>query len=152
MLADLLGWVHLDMDAEIEAEQGITIPDIFSTRGEASFRKLEVDITSRLLARSEAVISTGGGWVTNAGVLDDLPPATLTGWLRAAPAEVARRLEAAGFSDRPLLPSGANREAAVRDLLVQRELLYARADLTIDTDGRDPADVAREIAATVREN
>ena len=50
---------------------------------------------------------------------------------------------------RPLL-EGAEPLEAIVSILRAREPAYARADLRIDTDERDPADVAAEIEARIR--
>src|ERR1700683_3255811 len=41
LLADELGWSFADVDDDIEKEQGVSIADIFDTRGEEEFRRLE---------------------------------------------------------------------------------------------------------------
>ncbi|MHA1674523.1 MAG: shikimate kinase [Promethearchaeota archaeon] len=61
-LAKRLGINFLDLDAEIERSEGISIKEIFTQRGEESFR----DIESRLLesmcqSSTQTVIATGGG-------------------------------------------------------------------------------------------
>ena len=40
-LAERLGWSFADIDADIESEQRTTINEIFDTRGEEEFRRLE---------------------------------------------------------------------------------------------------------------
>jgi len=41
LLADELGWNFVDLDADIEAAQGMPITEIFDTRGEPEFRQME---------------------------------------------------------------------------------------------------------------
>lgn len=147
--AALLGWRHLDVDREIERAEGCTIAELFAARGEAYFRAVEVAVSLPLLTREQVVISCGGGWVTNPGILDQVPPGSLTAWLRVSADTALRRVrKQRGGAVRPLL-AGPDPAEAVRRLLAQREPLYARADLIIDTDGREPAAAAREIAARV---
>ena len=50
-----------DIDEEIEKECGIKIIKIFETKGETFFRKIEEDITLKVLKNSNCVISLGGG-------------------------------------------------------------------------------------------
>ena len=38
LLADELGWSFADVDDDIEKEQGVSIAEIFDTRGEEEFR------------------------------------------------------------------------------------------------------------------
>jgi shikimate kinase len=77
------------------------------------------------------------------GSLDALPEGTLTVWLRVSPAEAVRRALGAGVV-RPLLASDDPIEKA-RELLALREASYRRAALSVDAEGRDPADIAAEI-------
>ena len=43
LLADELDWQFVDLDKEIEAQQGISIAEIFDTRGEQEFRRIETE-------------------------------------------------------------------------------------------------------------
>ena len=53
----------VDTDELIEKENGITISDIFASKGEVYFRNLETDMLNKLLERDtqNCVISVGGG-------------------------------------------------------------------------------------------
>src|SRR6187397_2312900 len=50
----------LDADIEIEAAAGMSIPDIFETRGEPDFRDGEARVIARLLDSGPCVLATGG--------------------------------------------------------------------------------------------
>src|SRR4051812_13470412 len=56
-----LGIPFVDADTEIEKAAGMSIPDIFSIRGEAEFRSGEARVIARLLEGGPQVLSTGGG-------------------------------------------------------------------------------------------
>ena len=60
-LAELLGYVFVDSDAEIETRAGADIPWIFDVEGEEGFRRRETAVLEDLAQRSQAVIATGGG-------------------------------------------------------------------------------------------
>ena len=64
LLGERLGRPVYEADELIAAEAGMSIPEIFSSQGEARFRELETLILGRLGKLSGAVISTGGGCVT----------------------------------------------------------------------------------------
>ena len=64
LLAEKLGKVFVDADAEIESIAGKTIPDIFAQDGEDAFRRLETRILAHYGKQSGLVIATGGGCVT----------------------------------------------------------------------------------------
>jgi shikimate kinase len=61
LLAERLGWRFLDLDREIEARDGRTVPQIFSGQGEAHFRRLESATLASLLGQRHVVIALGGG-------------------------------------------------------------------------------------------
>jgi shikimate kinase len=61
ILADRLGWPFLDADAEMEAEAGTSIAEMFQERGEAWFRQFERETIRRLLASDSLVLALGGG-------------------------------------------------------------------------------------------
>jgi shikimate kinase len=148
VLARRLGWEHLDLDREIEAREGRTIPEIFRTEGERRFRALEAEVTASLAGRTGVVLSPGGGWITSPGLLERLGPGTLSVWLRVSPETVLERV-ARTRADRPLLDV-PDPLAAVRRLLREREPLYARAELVVDTDGRGVAEVAALVQEATR--
>ena len=66
-VAHLLERPFVDVDAELEANEGRTIPELFSELGEEGFREREGTLTRALLDRPEpSVLSLGGGAVGDA--------------------------------------------------------------------------------------
>ena len=146
-LAGRLGWEHVDLDREIERRAGRTIPALFAEDGEGRFRALEAEATARLAGRERLVLSPGGGWITNPALLESLGAGTLSVWLRVAPEEVLER-SAAAPGERPLL-RGPDPLGTIRRLLAEREPLYRRAALAVETGGREPHEVVDEIVREV---
>ena len=64
ILAEKMGREFIDTDDIIEKENG-KITEIFKTRGEEEFRKIEADVIKRVSALQGKVIATGGGAVLN---------------------------------------------------------------------------------------
>ena len=147
-LAARLGWQHVDLDREIELATGQTVEQIFAAGGESAFRALEIEHTARFIASNEVVISPGGGWITNPGLFDRLPPDTLTVWLKVSPAEILRRLRGARQPVRPLLLA-PDPLARINQLLSEREPLYSRAMHAIETDGHSVAEIVGELDSMV---
>jgi shikimate kinase len=145
-LAARLGVRFTDTDAVIEAAAGKPVADIFITDGEPEFRRLERDAVAAALDTRDGVIGLGGG-----AVMDEQTQKLLAGhrvvYLETGFTELTRRV---GLDRaRPLLV-GTNPRAQLKALLDQRLPVYdSLAWLTVGTDGRDPDDVAAEIAATV---
>jgi shikimate kinase len=146
-LADLLaqrwGVAVRDTDADIVAEQGREISDIFVDDGEAAFRALEREAVARALAEHDGVLSLGGG-----AVLDEDTRALLAGhivvFLQVGLTDAVKRVGLG--TSRPLLMG--NVRSRVKALLDERTPIYASvATHTVDTDGRTPDEVADEVEA-----
>jgi len=140
LVARRLGWEFLDLDDDIAAVAGRTVPEIFAKDGEAAFRAAERAAAERAATRERLVLATGGGSFTLAETRKVLQHGALTVWLRCTLDALLARIPADG--SRPL---AANR-ATIGPLLVDREPSYALADLTVDTTRTAPAEVARIIA------
>jgi shikimate kinase len=123
-----LGLPFLDADAEIEAAAGMSIPDIFESRGEAEFRNGEVRVIARLLDGGPAVIATGGGAILRQETRDRIREKAVSIWLKADSDIIMRRVKRR--SDRPLLQT-ADPEATVERLIREREPVYGLADVTV---------------------
>jgi shikimate kinase len=147
LLAARLGWRFFDFDVTIEAEEGVSIAEIFRTKGEPWFRRAESRVARKLLARDRVVLGSGGGWGSSSERLGGLPEGTASVWLRVSAEEAVRRTAAAGGT-RPLLSASDPLEEA-RRLLRERSPGYAAAHLGVDTDGRTPEDVVEEILAEI---
>jgi len=146
LLAARLGVSFTDTDAAVEATAGKPVGDIFIEDGEPEFRRLERDAVAAALAGTDGVVGLGGG-----AVLDEATQASLAGrrvvYLETGFAELAKRV---GFDRaRPLL-IGTNPRAQLKSLLDQRLPVYGKlAWRTVRTDGREPDEIAAEIAAVV---
>ena len=127
-LATRLRLPFTDADTEIEAAAGMSIPDIFETRGEAQFRDGEARVIARLLDHGPIVLATGGGAFMREETRDRIRAKAISIWLRADADVIMRRVRRR--ADRPLLQT-ADPEATVDRLLGEREPVYQNADLTI---------------------
>lgn len=146
--ATRLGWQFVDVDAQIEAQAGKSIAQIFRTEGEPAFREIEHRITLDLLQQSEVVISTGGGWPVRDDRMGQLPDGTLSVWLVVdAATAVARGNRRPGT--RPLL-NDPNPMQRARQLLAERTPEYSRAELHLETHGASPAVLAGRIVHYIR--
>lgn len=142
-LADELGWSFVDLDEDIEAEQGTTIAEIFDSRGEEEFRRLEtaaIEKRVHLIERGRPmVIALGGGTFTHPRNVDLLENNGITVWLDCPFPMVAERVAQA--SHRPL----ARDPARFRQLYDSRRAAYERADFRIEIKGDDPAAAVESI-------
>jgi shikimate kinase len=142
-LARRLGWGFRDFDQEVRTRVGLPIPDIFRQHGEDHFREMEAEVAARLLREEEVVLASGGGWASRPGWLEDLPSGTISLWLKVSAEEAVRRVLKEGPT-RPLL-AVPDPLARARELLSAREPAYRAADLSLDSEGQDPAVLAERI-------
>lgn len=147
-LARELGWSFRDFDDAVESETGKTIPDIFRTRGEPFFRRIEERVGQRLLEETKMVLASGGGWAAAPDRLESLPPGTLSVWLRVSAEEAVRRTTGHGI-ERPLLDTD-DPVGRARALLDEREPFYDRAELILDSETASPRKLAQTIADYIR--
>ncbi len=147
-LAAKLGVPFFDLGVEIERDSGMSLSEIFSLSGQATYRRLERRCLERLIgAHDDAVIETGGSLVSEAGTYELLLQACYTIWLSAAPEEHMARVVRQG----DFRPMAASTEAMadLRRMLEERSPLYARADATVDTAGRTEKQSLRDLAAAL---
>lgn len=146
-LAAKLGVEFRDADQEIEAAAGCSVSDIFERFGEPAFRDGERKVIARLLGEEPHVLATGGGAFINAETRARIKADAVSVWLRVSLDTMVARV---GRRDtRPLLRNGDPREI-LQKLLVEREPLYAEADLTIDTEDGPHASVVDRIVSTLQ--
>ena len=127
-LSARLGLPFLDADTEIETAAGMSIPDIFESRGEPDFRDGEARVIARLLDSGPAVLATGGGAFMRQETRDRIRDKAVSIWLKADIDIIMRRVKRR--FDRPLLQT-ADPEATVGRLISAREPVYRLADLTV---------------------
>lgn len=141
LLAEAWGVAARDTDADVEAAEGRTISDIFVDSGEARFRELERAAVGEALAQHHGVLALGGGAVLDP-VTRDLLHGQPVVFLRVGLSDAVKRVGLG--SARPLLLG--NVRGRIKALLDERTPIYEQvATYTVDTDGRSPEDVAREV-------
>lgn len=135
----------IDLDAEIERNQGMSIGEIFNRKGEEEFRRLEASILrERVAGFSEkelpleqqshvvALIACGGGTPCFHGNMDWMNQQGLTIWINP-PAEIIKKRLAIEKDKRPLIASLSEKklDEFVDAQLTYREQYYAKAKLQI---------------------
>lgn len=141
-LARLTGFKLVEIDAEIEKTAGITISEIFKRFGEPHFRDVETEEIKKVSTGKNLVISTGGGAVLRKENMDALRENGIIFCLWAAPETILKRTS--DTNERPLLQV-ADPLKTITELLSRRRPYYEKADMMIDTEGKNPAEIAEEI-------
>lgn len=143
-LVQRLGLRFYDTDDEISREEGMSIPRLFETRGEAYFRRREAQMVQKLAQEppGTCVISTGGGVVMREENRTALRRSGILVFLDVPAEEVYRRLADKG--DRPLLQVDDPLQT-IEKLMEERRPFYLQADLHVDAGSKTPGQLAEEI-------
>lgn len=146
-LSRMLDMKIIDIDAEIEENQQMSINEIFSTHGETYFRDIEAQ-TIRAFAREDrCIIATGGGAVLRDENMDILRQSGTIFCLNATPETILERTSRS--SDRPLL-NVDNPLAKIREMLEYRRPFYETAGIMVDTNDKTPLQIAEEIVEILK--
>ncbi len=146
-LAQDLGFSFVDTDVLIEADQKITITEIFSNFGEQYFRDVESRVIRQVLENEGQVVSTGGGAVIRDENRRSFKENGVTICLTARPEVIYDRIR--HETHRPLLQV-ADPPGKIRELLTARAPFYHQADFIIDTSDQSVGAVISEIKEKVR--
>src|SRR5258705_965569 len=124
----------IELDGEVEKDTGMPLGEIFSLYGQSGYRAIERRTLERVLNENErAVLSVGGGVVSEKETFDYLLSHCYTIWIKAQPEEhMSRVLEQGDFR------AMAGNDQAMEDLrriLEARAPLYRQADMELDTSG-----------------
>lgn len=148
-LAVLLKREFYDSDQEVEKVTGMTIPELFNKFGEVRFVSEENLAISRLAQRDNCVIATGGSIALDIRNMELLAQKGVIICLSARPEIIFERVKRR--NNRPILKKG-DMYKNIEELLQERENLYKRVDLYIDTSDLDFQGIIDRILDFIREN
>ena len=149
VLAKKLGFDFADLDELIELREGLSISDIFKTKGEIYFRTKEtVHLNEFISNASNTVLSLGGGTPCYGSNMDDIKRSKAQSiYLKTSLTSVLDRLKNQQDS-RPLI-SHLSSEAELLEFvgkhLFERQPYYNQSDAVVSTDGKTPEVIADEI-------
>jgi shikimate kinase len=147
-LAKRLGLSFFDADHEIEAAAGCSIDEIFSRHGEEAFRTGERQVIARLLKGEPHILATGGGAFMDPETRAAIAENGISVWLKADLHILVERV--LRRDNRPLLKQG-DPEQILRNLMAERDPIYALANITVTTGVGPHEEVVEEIAKAVRQ-
>ena len=143
LLAKVLEMKFVDTDEEIEKEQGCSVQEIFSKKGEAHFRNLEKEMCIKLAKANNTVISTGGGIILNKENIDNLKNDAVVFFLDVNKKTLYNRLITS--KGRPLL-EGDELWAKINNVLGERIDRYrAYADFVVKVGKEVPYETMEDI-------
>ncbi|MFH1594344.1 MAG: shikimate kinase [Candidatus Omnitrophota bacterium] len=130
MLSGRLNMKYISTDDLIEGRVGMSIPDIFSKKGEKYFRSVEREVIKDTSTMKNVIIDTGGGALIDPNNLKDLKAGGTVICLWATPENILERTKK--YAHRPLL-NVDDPLKKIRDLLAERRPFYQGADHHIHT-------------------
>lgn len=144
-LKDALMMDMVEMDQMIAEREGMSIPEIFKTYGEAYFRDAETSLLIELQGRKNVVISCGGGTPLREVNVAEMKKNGKVVLLTAEPETIFERVR--DSHDRPLIENNKN-VSFIAELMEQRRPKYeAAADIVVHTDHKSAEEICGEIIA-----
>ena len=134
----------VDVDDEIVARAGMTIPEIFARHGEPAFRMMESEEVARIAAhRQRLVVATGGGVILDGNSRRLMRETGMVVWLKPS---ISSLIAKGKTRNRPLLLGHADLEARFTEIWEARKHLYREAaHFSIPMDGKTRNLVAEEV-------
>lgn len=147
LLSNLLGIPYYDLDNIIE-DKGKTIPEIFSTEGETSFREIEKASLLEIISIETAfVLALGGGTLLDPKNLQLCKDSGIVITLQADITDILDRYRK-DCKVRPL----AKDESTLCELLMRREKHYSSLPNPIQTSNKLQATIAKQAEQLIRKH
>ncbi len=149
-LATVLGFPFTDLDSEIEKQEGCSVSDIFSKKGEIYFRKIENAVLKHTLSQTgNMVLATGGGTPCYAeSILFITEQKEVVAVYLKTPLNVLCKRLFAEKSKRPLIAHLKSEEELndfIRKHLFERAFYYNQANLIIENGPENIDDTVEKI-------
>ena len=148
-LSEVLGFDYLDLDDYIQEKEGKSINEIFSTKGEIYFRKIESKYLNEIISKSNSVISLGGGTPCYGNNMKHIKESKNTSsiYLKSSIISLTDRL-LLEKDKRPLISHLKSKEELQEFIgkhLFERSAYYNLSDITINTDRNSIDEVVESI-------
>lgn len=147
ILSEKINFKFLDLDKEISKKKKQTIAEIFKTKGEIYFRKLEREVLEEILATEKnVVLSLGGGTPAYYNNMEIINHNSKSIFLTASISTLAERLKKQK-EKRPLIAHLSDQDLPefIAKHLFERNSFYQKAQYTIKTDSKTPEQIVDEI-------
>jgi shikimate kinase len=148
LLASQLDYNFIDLDKFIEKEYKMTIPEIFSSKGEKEFRAMEHNCLKKVVEKENTVVACGGGTPCYYGNMELMNNNGTTVYLKMSVDTLVNRLLHAK-DKRPLILNKTEKELKefVNRQLEKREDIYHKAQYIVKAKELN----VQELAAFVKE-
>ncbi|WP_299118082.1 shikimate kinase [uncultured Winogradskyella sp.] len=149
-LATVLDYDFVDLDDIIAENENLSIPEIFSQKGEIYFRKKETDYLKNIISsKIKIVLSLGGGTPCYGNNMDLIinDHNVRSFYLKTSIPELLKRLWEEKHK-RPLISHIKSKENLTEFIgkhLFERSLFYSRSDYSIVTDEKTVSEIVEQI-------
>ncbi len=146
-LAKKLGCKLIDTDDEIVKREGMSIPEIFSEKGETYFRQVEKEVLQDISSKDDLIVSCGGGIIKSQENIEMMKNSGEVVLLEAKANTVFNRVK--DTKNRPLLEGKMSVEG-IQELMDERKPLYDKAHtIRVCADGKI-LDICNEIESKIK--
>lgn len=142
-LAKKTGLHFIDTDFEIEKISKKKIKDIFSTKGEVFFRKLEEKICKKFINGEKKIVSIGGGAFMNKNIRNIITKFGKSFWIDVNKDILINRLSISN-NIRPLL-NYKNLNKSISEIINNRKDTYIKADIKIKVLNKSKSEIVNKI-------
>ena len=142
LLSKKLGIPFEDLDNRIEKRESLTIKEIFDSKGEEYFRKIEENEGLNIIKEEGKIIALGGGTFINQKVREGVKKTCFSVWLDLSPKEIFNRIKK--NKGRPLLKN-AKSIKDVENIYLNRKKIYALADYRLDCISKSTEEIVNKI-------
>lgn len=148
-MKNMYGMKVLEMDELIAKQEGISIQEIFASKGEEYFRNLETRFLTEMKSQSNCVVSCGGGAVLRDENVKEMKKNGCIVLLWTTPETILERVK--DNNDRPILNGNKNVAFITQLLEKRREKYEAAADVIVYTDGKSILEISKEVMKKAKE-
>lgn len=142
-LSTLFAMDVVEMDEIIARREGMSISDIFETYGEQYFRDAETNLLIEMQARTNTVISCGGGTPLRECNVAEMKKNGKVVLLTAAPETIYERVK--DDHNRPVIENNKTVSFISELMEKRREKYEAAADIVIVTDNKSTLEICEEL-------
>ena len=147
LLSKKIGYEFIDIDKELEKSENMTITNIFNEYGEKYFRKIEKLKIFEYVNRKNIVMALGGGAFEDEETRKILKQHGVVIYLKATPECIFQRIKSE--IHRPLLRKNFSVDS-IAFILKKRAQNYEKAQFTVDTCNKTPAEVVNSIMRIIK--
>jgi XRE family transcriptional regulator, aerobic/anaerobic benzoate catabolism transcriptional regulator len=146
-----LGLPFKELNEDIEEASGMPAAEVMNLYGPEGYRHLERQSLERIVALHDGIIlAVAGGIVSQPETFNYLLQNFHTIWLKAKPEEHMARVRGQG-DERPMA-GNPDAMGELRNILMSREALYAKAEAHINTSNTTLAESLKSVIQAVKTN